>query len=104
MFTTIHRDILNNFFSISGAPKSAFVYHGNDGLDGVSRGLLAAGLLDQAGAEVLDIEGDALDHWLAERSPILAELWKKRRERKGRLKTYLLYVQYVFISKWEQIS
>ncbi len=47
-----------------------FTYHGDNGLDGVGRGLFAARLLHEAGAEVLDVEGHAFDHGLANRRPV----------------------------------
>ena len=52
-------------------------HHRHDGLDGVGRGLFAAGLLDEAGAEVLDVEGHSLYHGFAHGGPVFGQLWKK---------------------------
>ena len=71
-------------------------YHCNDGLDSVRGGLFAAGLLDEAGPEVLDVEGNSLDHRFTQRGPILAKFWKKEKKRenvKSVLKQYILSLE-----------
>ncbi len=54
--------------------------HGYDGLDGLRGGLLPAGLLHETGAQVLGVEGNAVDHGLAHGRPVLGKLWNKRKE------------------------
>ena len=53
----------------------SFTYHCDNGLDGVGGGLFPAGLLDEAGAEVLDVERHALYHGFAHRRPVFRQLW-----------------------------
>ena len=61
----------------------SFTHHCDNGLDGVGGGLFPAGLLDEAGAEVLDVERHALYHRLAHRRPILGQLWKEANGKSG---------------------
>ena len=67
--------------------RGAHTHHCHDGLDGVGRGLFAAGLLDEAGAEVLDVEGHSLYHGFAHGGPVFGQLWKGK-YRANRLSVY----------------